>query len=157
MKKMCVGKMIISLLIPLMVGGASAALTYKAMATYGTMNKPPLSPPAWLFPVAWTILYVMMGLAFYFVWVADTDPRKRKIAIWIYVIQLIMNFMWPIAFFNWGMYLFAFVWLIILWALVIFCAFKFFAICKMAGCLLIPYAVWLTFAAYLNIGAYILN
>lgn len=156
MKKIHIVKLIISIAIPLAVGGISAWLTMDGMKIYGTMNKPPLSPPAWVFSVAWTILYIMMGLACYFVWVSEADSSLKVIAFVIYAVQLAMNFMWSIVFFNWNMYLVAFVWLMIMWCLVIYCAVKFFSLSKLATYLMIPYIVWLTFAAYLNLGAYIL-
>ena len=155
MKKISIGTMILSLLIPLLVGGISAALSAKGMATYGEMRKPPLSPPAWTFSVAWTLLYVMMGLASYFV--ITSDSGNKKIAIVIYLMQLAMNFMWSIIFFNCNEYLMAFVWLIILWCIVIICAVRFWNISRTATCLFIPYIVWLTFAAYLNLGTYIIS
>lgn len=157
MKRISMGTLIIALLIPLIVGGASAALSAKGMAIYGTMNKPPLSPPAWVFSVAWTILYFAMGFASYFIFVAEVDTRSKSIALVMYVVQLIMNFMWSIVFFNWGMYLAAFVWLMVMWCIVILCTLRAYCINRLAGYLLIPYIVWLTFAAYLNYGAYILN
>lgn len=157
MRKISIGVLIIALFIPLAVGGISAALSAQGMSAYGNMNKPPLSPPAWVFSVAWTILYIMMGLASYFVAVSDPGTEGKIMAMTIYAIQLGMNFMWSIIFFNWESYLVAFIWLMIMWCIVILCAFRFFAISRIAGYLLIPYILWLTFAAYLNMGSYILN
>ena len=157
MKKIRLLPFIIAVLIPLLVGIVSAMISSKGMAMYGTMSKPPLSPPAWVFPVAWTILYIMMGVASYFVFVSDADSKLKMMALLIYIIQLAMNFMWSIVFFNWKLYLVAFVWLIVMWGLVIICAFRFYGINKAAGYMMIPYIVWLTFAAYLNLGTYIIK
>ena len=157
MKKVRLLPFIIAVLIPLLVGIVSAMISSKGMAMYGTMSKPPLSPPAWVFPVAWTILYIMMGIASYFVFVSDADSKLKMMALLIYIIQLAMNFMWSILFFNWKLYLVAFVWLIVMWGLVIICAFRFYGINKAAGYMMIPYIVWLTFAAYLNLGIFLLN
>lgn len=157
MNKYRQGKLLCSLLIPLLVGMISAAVSSKAMLAYGEMNKPPLSPPAWVFPVAWTILYLMMGLASYYVLTAQTDSFSKSIAVILYGLQLMMNFLWSILFFNLGMYLFAFVWLLALWSIVIICTLRFYSISKKAAWLLVPYIMWLTFAGYLNMGAYILN
>lgn len=157
MKQISIGQLVIFLMIPLVVGTLSAAISMRAMAIYGTMEKPPLSPPAWVFSVAWTILYLIMGLASYFVFTSKVEDNSKSAALILYAIQLAMNFMWSIVFFNFGMYLFAFVWLIIMWLLVCYCTFRFFLIDKRAGFLMIPYIMWLTFAAYLNIGAYILR
>ncbi len=157
MKKISVWSLIIALVIPLLVGGLSAMISSKGMANYGSMNKPPLSPPAWLFPIAWTLLYVMMGLASYFIYDSEAYSADRSCALKLYGIQLAMNFLWSIVFFNWGLYLIAFIWLLVMWCVVILCAFCFFRINKTAGWLLVPYILWLTFAAYLNLGAFILN
>lgn len=157
MKRMNIVALVISILIPLAVGGISAALTSKGMTMYSSMEKPPLSPPAWVFSVAWTLLYIMMGLASYFIIVSEADPRSKAMVLTIYGIQLAMNFMWSIVFFNWGMFLFAFIWLVIMWALVCFCAFRFASISSIAGYLMSPYVLWLIFAAYLNFGAYMLR
>ncbi|MBQ0028599.1 MAG: tryptophan-rich sensory protein [Lachnospiraceae bacterium] len=157
MKKISILTLLIALFIPLVIGGISAALSSQGMATYGSMSKPPLSPPAWVFSVAWTILYIMMGLASYFIIVSEADNRDKAMALIIYGIQLAMNFMWSIMFFNWGYYLFAFMWLMIMWCIVILCAVRFYSINRVATYLFIPYIMWLTFAAYLNMGAYILS
>lgn len=157
MKKGNIATLILALLIPLLIGGISAVLSRKGMAAYESMSKPPLSPPAWVFPVAWTILYIMMGLASYFVMVSDADRQTKIIALVLYFVQLAMNFMWSIVFFNWEQYLLAFIWLIIMWAIVIICAFKFYSAARISGYMMIPYIVWLTFAAYLNMGSYIVN
>ena len=157
MRKMSIGTLIISLFIPMLIGGISASLSAQGMAMYGSMNKPPLSPPAWVFSVAWTILYLMMGLASYFIIVSEADGRSKAMALIFYGVQLLMNFMWSIVFFNLGAYLLAFIWLIIMWGMVIVCAFRFYSINRIATFLFIPYILWLTFAAYLNFGAYILS
>lgn len=157
MKRVRVIPLILSIVIPLLVGGISAFLSMTGMSEYASMNKPPLSPPAWLFPIVWTILYILMGLASYFVFVSESEKGCKVAALVSYGVQLLMNFMWPIAFFVWKLYLFAFVWLIVMWVVVIFCTVWFFRICKGAGCLMIPYILWLTFAACLNLGTYIIN
>ncbi len=149
-------KLIISILIPLFVGGLSALITKDSMAQFDTINKPPLSPPGWLFPVVWTILFILMGIASYLVWTAG-KPYRAKTALTVYGIQLAFNFFWSIIFFNLNAYLFAFVWLIVLWLLIILTAFLFYRISKPAGFLLIPYILWVTFAGYLNFAIFLLN
>lgn len=148
---------IFSLILPLMIGIISSALSFQGMKVYESMNKPPLSPPAWVFPVAWSILYLMMGIASYFVVIAEAESKNKKIALILYAVQLAINFCWSILFFRWNMKLLAFVWLIILLCIVIICVVCFLKIRKLAAYFLIPYSVWLTFAAYLNLGAYLLN
>lgn len=143
--------------LPLAIGGASAVLTKDSMEIFDYVNKPPLVPPDWLFPVVWTILYILMGLAAYFVHNSHKPGKKIDSALLFYGIQLIFNFFWPIFFFNMQKYLFAFIWLLALWILILITTVKFFGIEKKSGYLMLPYIIWTTFAAYLNLGVYILN
>ena len=148
--------LIISLVIPLLVGGLSALFT-GGMENFKTLEKPPLSPPGWIFPVVWTLHYLAMGLASYLVYKADAPQYKKNNALLFYGLQLCFNLFWSIIFFGWEMYLFAFVWLLVMWVLIIVTTVKFWKINKLAGYLMIPYLLWVTFAAYLNLGIYILN
>lgn len=150
-------KLIVSVAIPLGVGLLAGWITSGSAETFESVNKPPLSPPAWLFPVAWTILYILMGIAFYRVWTAVATQEKRKEAFLFYGAQLLFNFFWPIIFFNLKEYLFAFVWLVILWVLILLTQQRFSKIDSWAGYLLIPYLVWVAFAGYLNLGIWWLN
>lgn len=147
-------KRIICILIPLAVGDFSALLTQNSMQAFDTVTKPPLSPPGWLFPVVWTVLYILMGIASYLVSVSKAPNRT---ALTVYGIQLAFNFFWSIIFFNWELYLFAFIWLIVLWVLIVITTFLFSKISKTAGYLMIPYLLWVTFAGYLNLAIYLLN
>lgn len=149
--------LVICLLIPLAVGGLTALLTGDGMDVFETLNKPPLSPPGWLFPVAWTILYLLMGLASYLVLTSGEPQAVTGRAIRLYGIQLAFNFLWPIFFFNLSMYLFAFIWLVALWLLILVTTVQFYRIKKLAGYLMIPYLLWVAFAGYLNMGIYLLN
>ena len=157
MKRVDIGALVFAMFIPLLIGAASVAISARGMDAYENMNKPPLSPPAWVFSVAWTILYVIMGLASYFIYVSGANKIDKSMALTLYAIQLAMNFMWSIIFFVWGTYLLAFIWLFMMWWIVLVCAFRFFAINKTAAYLLIPYILWLSFAAYLNLGSYVVN
>ena len=150
-------RLIICLAIPLVVGGAAGLLTMTSMEAFEALNQPPLSPPGWLFPVVWTVLYVLMGIASYLVSVSDAPQEEKARALWTYGIQLAFNFLWPIAFFNLKWYLFAFLWLVILWILILITALRFGRIRKPAGYLLVPYLLWVAFAGYLNLGIYLLN
>lgn len=143
--------------IPLIVGAVSALLTKNSMETFGMLNQPPLSPPAWLFPVAWTLLYALMGISSYLIVTSDAPKEEIREAIRIYAYQLIVNFLWSTFFFNFGWYLFSFLWLVLLWILVLIMIIKFKEISKAAAYMNIPYIIWLTFAAYLNLGIWILN
>ncbi len=149
-------KLIICIAIPLLVGGLAALITMGSMESFALLNKPPLSPPGWLFPVVWTILYTLMGIASYLVYTSG-QPYRSKTSLTVYGVQLFFNFFWSIIFFNLEMYLFAFIWLVILWLLILVTTVLFYRIEKSAGYLMIPYLIWVTFAGYLNLGIYILN
>ena len=151
-------KLLLCIAIPLATGGIAALLTGSSMEKFSSLNQPPLSPPGWLFPVVWSILYVLMGIASYLVWVSGKPNRTAKrTALRLYAVQLAMNFLWPLLFFRWEMYSFAFAWLVLLWVLVIATALRFHAISAPAGWLFLPYILWVTFAGYLNLSIAILN
>ena len=148
---------IISAGIALAVGGLSALLSMNGMDMYAdNLLKPPLSPPAWLFPVAWTILYVLMGIGAARIWLLP-DSQERSRGLNLYVIQLIVNFFWSLIFFNAQAYGFAVFWLFLLWGLVFLMILQWRKIDPIAAWMQIPYLIWLTFAAYLSIGVWILN
>ncbi len=151
-----VKKLLISLAIPLAVGGLSWLLS-GAMGQYRALNQPPLSPPGWLFPIVWTILYLLMGYSSYRVYTAGKPPALTQRALKLYFAQLAVNFLWPIVFFVFSWYLAAFFVLIALWILILLTVKAFSAIDETAGDLLIPYLLWVTFAGYLNLGVYFLN
>lgn len=143
--------------IPLIVGGLAALLTNDSMNTFKALEKPPLSPPGWLFPVVWTILYTLMGVSAYLITKGNAAPIDKAKALAIYTYQLAVNFLWSIFFFNFEWYLFSFVWIILLWILVFLMIKSFFKINKTAAYLNIPYLLWITFASYLNLGIWWLN
>jgi len=150
-------KLIICLAIPLLVGGAAALLSGTGMAQYSALRQPPFSPPGWLFPVVWTILYLLMGYASYRVLVSGAEPEEIKRALSLYGAQLALNFLWPLIFFGLEMYLLAFIVILALWVLIFLTINAFSDIDETAGNLLLPYILWVTFAAYLNVGVYLLN
>ena len=143
--------------IPLAVGGLAGLLSGGGMKAFESLNKPPLSPPGWLFPIVWTVLYILMGISSYLIFNSDTDSVKKNNALSIYWYQLLVNFLWPIFFFNFQWYLFAFVWLILLWLLIWIMIKHFREISPVAAFLNIPYLIWVTFAGYLNLGIWWLN
>ena len=149
-------KLLIALGIPLAVGGLAALLS-GGMGQYRAMNQPPLSPPGWVFPVVWTALYLLMGYASYLIWTSDAPQGEKRGALILYSVQLAANFIWPLLFFGAQMYLAALVWLGVLWVLIFLTIRAFSKIDERAGDLLIPYILWVTFAAYLNLGIYLLN
>lgn len=146
-----------SIALPLLAGAVSGLLSGNAMGDFQTLTKPSLSPPAWLFPVVWTILYILMGYSSYLIRTSDADKETKSNALMLYNYQLIVNFLWPIFFFNFGWYLFSLLWLILLWILVFLMIRYFYKISKKAAYLNIPYLIWLTFATYLNAGFWLLN
>ena len=147
----------ISILVPLSIGGLASVLSNEMMKQYHFFNKPPLSPPGWLFPIAWTILYITMGIASYYI-VVSTAPKSEKLtAITLYIAQLALNFYWPILFFNYSLFLPAFFVLLAMLIITVICTWKFFRLSRTAGLLMIPYIVWTVFAAYLNLSVYILS
>ena len=147
---------IIGIAIPLALGGLSALLTMSDMKAYADMNKPPLSPPAIVFPIAWSALYVLMGIASALVW-RERRSDDRQNGLIYYGLQLILNFFWPLVFFSAKEYWFAFAWLLALLAAVIATAVFFKRVSRPAFWLLVPYLAWLAFATYLNAGVAVLN
>lgn len=148
---------LICLAVPLLVGGLSALITRTGMDTFETINKPPLSPPGWLFPVVWTVLFILMGIASYLVLTSGKPQGEINRALTVYGVQLIFNFFWSIFFFNFSLYLFSFIWLVLLWLLILTTAVLFYRISKPAGYLMVPYILWVAFAGYLNFQLYLLN
>ena len=143
--------------IPLAVGILAALLSGGGMEKFAMLKQPPLSPPGWLFPVVWTILYILMGIASFLVYEAGPNRPAVSQALFVYGLQLAVNFLWPIFFFRFGWYLFSFFWLVLLWLLIFVTIVRFYGISKPAAYLMIPYLVWVTFAGYLNFGIYLLN
>lgn len=144
-------------LIPLAVGSIAALITRDGMRIYQVMEMPFLAPPAWLFPIVWTLLYMLMGLSSYWIMISDAEQKDKEKAILLYEYQLAVNFLWPSFFFSFQWYLFAFFWIILLWILVFLMIFSFWKIEKRAAFVNLPYLVWLSFAAYLNLAVWWLN
>lgn len=149
--------LLICIAIPLAVGGVAGWLTRGSMEVFEQMNKPPLAPPGWVFPVVWTVLFVLMGLASYLVYTSGAKQAEVERALQVYGLQLVVNFFWSILFFNLSLCFAAFVWLVLLWVLVLITTVRFHEISKLAGYLLIPYFLWVTFAGYLNLSICLLN
>lgn len=148
--------LVLSLLLAPAVG-ALGALLGGGMQSYEGMERPPLSPPGWVFPVVWTLLYLMMGLAAWRVWALHGVREARASALRLYALQLAVNALWPGLFFGLELYWAAAVWLALLLALVVCTAARFRRLDDAAGLLLAPYALWCAFALYLNLGAAALN
>lgn len=146
-------KRIIYSLLPI-IGGVLVGLIISGYMNYGDMVKPPLSPPSYIFPIVWTILYILMGISYF---IATKDKENDKDLNQIYILQLLVNFFWPIIFFVLKMYFTAFLWIILLLILVIVMIKELLKNNKISGYLQIPYLIWLLFATYLNIGIFLLN
>lgn len=146
-----------SIALPLLVGAVAGLLTRNAMQDFDMLIKPPLSPPGWLFPVVWTILYTLMGISSYLIKTADADVETKSDALLIYNYQLVVNFLWSIFFFHFEWRLFSFFWILLLWVLIILMIRQFDKISQTAAYLNLPYLLWVTFAAYLNFGIWWLN
>lgn len=149
-------RLIINLAMPLAVGGLSALIS-GGMGDYKSINQPPLSPPGWLFPIVWAILYLLMGYAAYRVQVSGKGAELIRKAMVFYTLQLAANFLWSPVFFGLKLYLLAFFVLAALWVLIYLTMRKFSRLDERAGDLLLPYILWVTFAGYLNLGVYLLN
>lgn len=140
-------KIIKNILIPVIMGGI-VGLIISPFMNYNNLNKPPLSPPGIVFPIVWTILYIIMGYSFY----KQNEQNKT-----IYYTQLIVNGLWSIIFFIFKWYLISTIWIILLIILVTIMIYKFYKENKIAGLINIPYLIWLFFALYLSFGVYLLN
>lgn len=149
---------VVAILIPLAVGALAAFLTRGNMMLYDQIVKPPLAPPPILFPIVWTILYTLMGISSARIYLKkESMPQEVSSALTVYVLQLGFNFFWSLIFFNLRAFFFAFWWILILWVLIIIMILKFRKIDGIAAAINIPYLLWVTFAAYLNLAIYILN
>ena len=142
-----------NILIPAILGGIVGLIVSQFM-DYNTLEKPPLSPPGFIFGIVWTVLYVLMGISYGILDKKDLIDSKVK---WSYYLQLAVNLIWPILFFVFKWRLFSSIWIILLDILVINMIVKFYQKHKLAAYLQIPYLIWTAFATYLNIGVYLLN
>ena len=148
---------IISVLLAESVGIVSGLLSREGTKIFGsTAIQPPLSPPGWVFPIVWTILYALMGISAARIWLSQPSVDRSR-GLNLYAAQLIVNFFWSLIFFNTQRYGFAALWLILLWVLVLWMILTFRKVDPLAALLQIPYLIWLAFAAYLNIGVWQLN
>ena len=148
-------KLLICLAIPLVVGGLGALLS-GGMRDYGAMVKPPLSPPGWVFPVVWTILFGLMGVSAARVFLSPPS-RARGRAIAVFFLQLAANVLWSLLFFNLQAYGAAFVWILVLWLLIMGMILAFAQVDRPAALLQLPYLLWVSFAAVLNFMVWLLN
>lgn len=145
----------LNLAISLGAGGLSTLITGNSMDVYKTLNRPPLSPAGIIFPIVWTILFILMGFAAYLIYRSENEHRKT--ALIVYGIQLFVNMLWSPIFFRLEAFWLSFAWLVLLWLLIIVTIALFYRINKTAAYLMIPYLLWVAFAGYLNLGIALLN
>ena len=148
----------ISIAAALAVGGVSALLTAGNMDIYSEIVNPPLAPPSVLFPIVWTLLYILMGISAAMIYLKkEENPTAVRNSLITYGISLFLNFFWSIIFFNMQSYLFAFIWILLLWISILLTVLQYRKISPLAAALQVPYLLWVTFAAYLNLAIFLLN
>ncbi|QQS22741.1 tryptophan-rich sensory protein [bacterium] len=151
-------RFIVSIIIPQLAGGIGSIFTSSKIPTwYASIQKPALNPPNWVFGPVWTTLFLLMGIAFYIVWTKGRQGTNIKAATAIFIVQLIVNTFWSIAFFNFQSPFLALGVIAVLWILILINIVLFYRVSKTAGLLLIPYLLWVSFATYLNYSIWRLN
>ncbi|MFM7671075.1 MAG: TspO/MBR family protein [Bacteroidota bacterium] len=152
-----IGAFIVSLTIPLAVGGISAFFTVSAIpGWYRTISKPEWNPPNWIFGPVWTSLYVLMGVAFFATWITPQTPKRQK-ALYLNAGQLVLNFFWSLIFFNLHAIWWALLEIVCLWILIVLTMIAYDRVNKLSAWLMLPYIVWVTFATILNFAIWQLN
>ncbi len=141
-----------------LVGITATPFTLSAIPTwYQTLQRPPFSPPDWIFGPVWTILYFLMGVAAYLVWIKGLEKKAVKKALSFFIAQLVFNFLWSILFFGLHSKVLGLIDILILWSLILITIIRFHKISKTASYLLVPYILWVTFATILNLSIVLLN
>ena len=149
-------KLIISIVICQLAGIIGSFFTSPSIPTwYASLNKPPFNPPNWIFAPVWITLFLLMGISLYIIWSSKTDFKKT--AIIFFGVQLLLNTLWSIIFFGFQAPFFAFIEIILLWFAILITIIVFYRISKPASYLLIPYILWVSFAAVLNFFIFMLN
>jgi len=149
---------VVSIVACLAAGAIGSIFTRSAISTwYATLEKPPFSPPNWLFAPVWTLLYILMGIAAFLVWRKGLGNRRVRSALIVFLIQLILNTLWSVVFFGLESPLFGLVIISVLWVVILVTVIQFYKISRAASVLLWPYLLWVTFAAVLNYSIWLLN
>ncbi|GAB6167604.1 TspO/MBR family protein [Clostridium carnis] len=149
--------LVINILIPVLGGLLVGFLNSNVMGKYEALKKPIFTPPSYIFPIVWSILYILMGIAAYRIYMKNKQGYDDKGAYFFYLVQLIFNFMWSFIFFTFRLYAISFIWLVILFVLIIITFIKFIKVDKIAAILLTPYIIWVLFAGVLNFFIWIFN
>lgn len=151
-------KLIVSIIICQLAGIIGSFFTSSSVSTwYLTLNKPWFNPPSWVFAPVWTALFLLMGIALYLVWKGGIKTKDSKTALTFFAIQLILNIFWSVLFFGLRSPFYAFLEIMILWLAILLTILTFHKISRTAAYLLIPYILWVSFAALLNFSIFILN
>ncbi|SNQ60274.1 TspO/MBR family protein [Candidatus Methanoperedens nitratireducens] len=151
-------KLVISVIVCLFAGFIGSVFTFPSIPTwYAALTKPLFNPPYWIFAPVWTILFILMGISLYLVWNKGLQDKKVKISLFIFGVQLVLNVLWSFLFFGLHSPFYAFLEIIILWAAIVLTIVNFFKISRTAGLLLLPYILWVSFAAILNFSIWRLN
>lgn len=151
-------KLFLALLLPFLARALGSMVTEPSIPSwYENLNKPAINPPNWLFAPVWTALYISMGVAFYLIWTSASKKPEKKIAIYLFLAQLVVNSLWSVFFFGWLNVWLGLLIIIALWCLILAVTLLFFRIKKTAAYLMIPYLAWVSFATYLNFAIWQLN
>ncbi|MGB3345786.1 MAG: TspO/MBR family protein [Candidatus Humimicrobiia bacterium] len=158
MKRIKILKLVISILVCQVAGLIGSLFTLSSISTwYAQLEKPTFNPPNWVFAPVWTLLFLLMGISLYLIVSKGVENKKVKTALSIFVIQLTLNMLWSFLFFGLQSLLYAFIEIIILGLAILLTIISFYKISKTAAYLLLPYVLWVSFAAVLNFSILILN
>lgn len=153
-----IGKLICSISVCLLTGFLGSFVTRNSITTwYAQLSRPSFTPPDWAFGVVWPVLYVMMGISVFLVWNVGINRRQVKVALSVFVLQLILNGLWTPIFFGLHLIGVALVEIVMMWAAILLTIFTFWKVSKPAGLLLLPYILWVSFAIVLNASLFLLN
>jgi tryptophan-rich sensory protein len=151
-------KLVVSIIACLAAGAIGSIFTRQAIPTwYATLEKPAFNPPNWIFMPVWTLLYILMGVAAFLVWRKGLENRQVRIALIAFLVQLVLNALWSVAFFGLESPLYGLIVIMFLWLAILFTTLQFYRISRAAGALMLPYLLWVTFAAVLNESIWLLN
>ena len=157
MKTVNIGKLLISIILPLSLGAIAGIFTSKAIPEwYATLNQPSFNPPNWIFGPVWTTLYIIMGISFFLIWKLESG-KERNQAIMIFLVQLLLNFSWSFFFFYFNMIGLALIEILLLWSTIVLMITRFYKLKPLAAYLNIPYLLWVSFATVLNAAYFFLN
>jgi tryptophan-rich sensory protein len=158
MKARDIWKLAVSIIACLAAGAIGSIFTRQAIPTwYATLEKPAFNPPNWLFAPVWTLLYIMMGVAAFLVWRKGLENRQVRIALIVFLVQLVLNVLWSVVFFGLESPLYGMVVIAALWVAILLTVLMFYRISLAASALMWPYLLWVTFAAVLNVSIWLLN